>query len=90
MQRERRTLMLCACEFWCGEPYITGKDALDDALQVAAMLKERGISDEEAEQTIIRVSCRMLSNNRHLPPDEAIRRAFWLYDATEEDKKNEQ
>ena len=41
MTQERRTLMLCAREFWCGDPYISGKDALEDARQVAAMLKEK-------------------------------------------------
>lgn len=89
MTQERRVLMLCACEFWCGDPYISGKDALEDARQVAAMLKEKGIADKEVEQTLIRVACRMLSDNRHLPPHEAIRRALWLYDASGEDEGEE-
>lgn len=89
MTRKRRTLMFCACEFWCGDPCITGEDALDDARQVAAMLEERGITDREVEQAIIWVVCRMLSNTRNLPPHEAIQRAFWLYDATEEDEDGE-
>ena len=89
MTQERRTLMLCACEFWCGDPYISGEDALNDARQVAAMLKEIGISDKETEHMILRVACRMLSNNRHLPPHEAIKRALWLYDASGKEEGEE-
>ena len=62
--------------------YISGKDALGDARQVAAMLKEKGIADKEVEQRLIRVACRMMSDNRQFPLHEAIRRAFWLYDAS--------
>ena len=89
MTRERMTLMLCACEFWCGDPYISGEDALNDARQVAAMLKGKGIRDKETEYIIIRVVCRMLSDNRHLPPHEAIRRALWLYDASGKEEGEE-
>ncbi len=74
--RQKLTLMLCACEFWCGDPYITGEDALDDARQVVSMLSKREISDEETRRTIILISCRMLGNNRNLPPHEDIRRIF--------------
>lgn len=89
MTRKRQTLMLCACEFWCGDPYITGEDVLDDARQVASIVKEKKIPSSEVEQVVVWVSCRMLSKNRELSPQEAVRKALWLYDATEEDMRIE-
>lgn len=82
MTQERRTLMLCACEFWCADPYISGEDALEDARQVVSMMEEKGLFDQEAGQTILRVTCRILSMDRAMSPQEALGRALWLYDAT--------
>lgn len=89
MNAEREALMLSACEFLCGDPYISLEDALADARQVAEMPELRNIPDEEDRLTLLRISCRLLSMDRNLTLDKALKRALWLYTATEEDEKSE-
>lgn len=87
MKKDQKTLFMAISEIIDGDPTLEKERVVEEASRMADRVAALHLDDEEKEELVLRVGCRLLGARR-LSPQEAIAAALYLYDLVEKEEEH--